>query len=220
MAASKKKSDKEKLNEKDSQIVKEDYGLKSENKVKVDVKGSQDITSKNGMFIPKHIIEKHKNETEDDEGLEVVIGVKKESKEEIKSENSDDYKLEVEIKNTEVLEEKQEFTENQNFSNEENIEIKEEALEDVFKVEQDIEIDIDDELLEENTEKNAETKETKKKEKKALAVQKDKSILKDEKPEYVKKMIEDKKRRMKNLIIISVVLIVIILFSTVFAIFK
>ena len=90
--------------------------MKSENKVKVDVKGSQDITSKNGMFIPKHIIEKHKNETEDDEGLEVVIGVKKESKEEIKSENSDDYKLEVEIKNTEVLEEKQEVTENQNFS--------------------------------------------------------------------------------------------------------
>ena len=58
MAASKKKSDKEKLNEKDSQIVKENYGLKSENKVKVDVKGSQDITSKSGMFIPKHIIEK------------------------------------------------------------------------------------------------------------------------------------------------------------------
>ena len=221
MAASKKKSNKEKLNEKDSQIVKEDYGLKSENKVKVDVKGSQDITSKNGMFIPKHIIEKHKNETEEDEGLEVVIGVKKESKEEIKNENSDDYKLEVEIKNTEVFEEKQEVTENQNFSNEENLEIKEyEALDDVFKVEQDVEIDIDEEVLEDNEEQVTETKETKKKEKKALAVQKDKSILKDEKPEYVKKMIEDKKRRMKNMIIISVVLIVIILFSTIFAIFN
>ena len=30
------------------------------------------------MFIPKHIVEKHKNEKQDDEGLEVVIGVKKE----------------------------------------------------------------------------------------------------------------------------------------------
>ena len=48
MSASKKKNNKKNLTENDSQNVKEDYGLKSENKVKVDVKGSQNITSKNG----------------------------------------------------------------------------------------------------------------------------------------------------------------------------
>ena len=41
---------------------KSEYGLKSENKVKVDVKGSQNITSKNEMFIPKHILEKHEQQ--------------------------------------------------------------------------------------------------------------------------------------------------------------
>ena len=155
MAASKKNNNKEKLNEKDSQLVKEDYGLKSENKVKVDVKGSQNITSKNGMFIPKHIVEKHKNEKQEDEGLEVVIGVNKKSKEESNEENSDDYNLEVEILNTETFEEKQEeptveetkeVVENEIIPNEETIEVKEDEVsldEDVFKVEQDIEINID-----------------------------------------------------------------------------
>ena len=228
MAASKKNNNKEKLNEKDSQLVKEDYGLKSENKVKVDVKGSQNITSKNGMFIPKHIVEKHKNEKQEDEGLEVVIGVNKKSKEESNEENSDDYNLEVEILNTETFEEKQEeptveetkeVVENEIIPNEETIEVTEDEVsldEDIFKVEQDIEINIDEDI----EEKETKVKESKKKEKKALTVQKDKSILKDTKPEYVKEMIENKKRRTKKLIVISVVAIVIVLFSTIFAIFN
>lgn len=241
MSASKKKNNKKNLTENDSQNVKEDYGLKSENKVKVDVKGSQNITSKNEMFIPKHIIEKHQNEKEDlDEGLEVVIGVGNRPKEnEIpqKEENQEESNAkEVKDKEQKKSNTSKKESKQNNELKEVKLEEKNEKVEEDAKEEITLEVFSDNQILEEeiielpddiedkvevqDSLEKIEEKVEEPKVKKELVTQKDKSILKDDKPDYVKEMIANKKARMKKFIIIAVSAIVIILFSTIFAIFN
>lgn len=215
-----------------SQNVKSEYGLKSENKVKVDVKGSQNITSKNEMFIPKHILEKHEHAVDENEGLEVVIGVKQEIKEDviekpiIDEENTPEEKLEVEITR---IEEKEEETvpEVEEVIQPEVVDEKEEVIPEQVYQEEVIELPDDVELVEEKEEIKEEPKKEKKPKKNKKSedksnkpvVQKDKSVLNpDEKPEYVKEMIENRKRRTKKFIIISVLAVCVVLFSTLFAI--
>ena len=195
------------------------------------------------MFIPKHIIEKHKNEKQDDEGLEVVIGVKKETKEDVieetnpveNVEETSEEKLEVEIKRIEpeVVEEEIQVQEVQEQVEEPYEEVVQEEVVEIPEIEEEI-IELDEELLEEikqdeelpkeEPKKKKEAKVKPKKEKKVSnkpVVQKDKSVLnKDDKPEYVKKMIEDRKNRMKKIIALSVIIVGLILFSTLFAIFN
>ncbi len=257
MSASKKTNKVNNLNENASQNVNEDSGLKSENKVKFDIKASQDITSKNEMFIPEHILKKHEEESHIKEGTEVIIGVNKSGNEEQSNfEDTREEKIEKKGKKKnkknkknkpekvdEPKEESKEPTEeitleetsNEVFDFIPEISIEEtivdsvdsiEEIEEVAKIEDESadstnvqeEIIIEEEIeLEESLENDSTDSDDSNKNK--PVVQKDKSIkTSDDKPEYVKEMLENRKARMRKIILTSVIFIVVILFSTMFAI--
>lgn len=193
------------------------------------------------MFIPKHIIEKHEKEKPEEEGTEVIIGVGK--KEDVIEENPVEN---PEIISEEVIDvTSEEVKEDELVGTDELI-----ITPDDIEVDEKAKIDIAvEELVEEKVENKADevvNKEPKKKkgknknktknkktveenssnkvveEKREEPVSKKETAIaiKDDKPDYVKEMIENRKKRMKQFIIISISVVILILFSTLFAIFN